>query len=89
MGALSVDLLLCLLPYVRKHYVFDLLSHLSSVRGCAELSMGPFCVTRSNSTHQLTDTTQPNPVRVEKFGPNPTQPNTNCHRLTLSFYYSF
>ena len=26
----------------------------------SELSMGPFCVTRSNPTHQLTDPTQPN-----------------------------
>ena len=25
----------------------------------AELSMGPFCVTRSNPTHHLTDPTQP------------------------------
>ena len=35
-------------------------------------SMGPFCVTRSNPTHRLTDLTQPNPLQVEKFGPNPT-----------------
>jgi len=41
-----------------------------------ELSMGPFCMTLSNPTHQLTDPTQPNPLQVEKFGPNPTQPNT-------------
>ena len=27
-----------------------------------ELSMGQFCVTRSNPTHQLTDPTQPNPL---------------------------
>jgi len=40
--------------------------------------MGPFCVTRSNPTHQLTDPIQPNPLQVEKFGTNPThmgQPN--------------
>ena len=46
----------------------------------SELSMGPFCVTRSNPTHQLTDPTdqlnQPNPLQVKKIGPNPTQPNT-------------
>ena len=30
----------------------------------AELSMGPFCVTRSNPTHQLTDPTQPNPIQL-------------------------
>jgi len=35
-------------------------------------SMGPFCVTRSNPTHRLTDLTQPHPLQVEKFGPNPT-----------------
>ena len=46
----------------------------------SELSMGLFCVTRSNPTHQLTDSTQPKPLLVEKFGPNPTQssrPTTN------------
>ena len=36
--------------------------------------------------HQLTGPTQPNPVQVKKFGPKPTQPNTNCHWLT---YYHF
>jgi len=35
-----------------------------------ELSMGPFCVTRSNPTDQLTDPTQPNTSR-KKFGANP------------------
>ena len=40
----------------------------------AELSTGPFCVTRSHPTNQLTDPTQPNSLQVEKFGPNPTQP---------------
>ena len=28
----------------------------------AELFLGPFCVTRFNPTHQLTDPTQPNPT---------------------------
>ena len=36
-----------------------------------ELSMGPFCVTQSNPTHQLTDPTQPKPLQVEKFGLKP------------------
>jgi len=36
--------------------------------------MGPFCVTRSKPTHQLTDPTPPNPLQVEKFGPSLTQP---------------
>ena len=27
-----------------------------------ELSIGPFCVTQSNPTHQLTDPTRPNPI---------------------------
>ena len=44
------------------------------------LSMGPFCVTRSNPTHQLTDPTKPNPLQVGKFGPDPTQPNTTNNR---------
>jgi len=45
------------------------LAGLISVSIIPELSMGPFCVTRSNST-------QPNPLQVEKLGPNSTQPNT-------------
>ena len=44
--------------------------------------MGPFCVTRSDPTHQLTEPTRPNPPQVGKFGLNPTQPSTtnklNC-----------
>ena len=59
--------------------------------------MGPFCVTRPNPTHQLTDPNQPTKpskpnqptISEKKFGPNPTQPNTNCRWLTLSLYYSF
>jgi len=38
--------------------------------------MGPFCMTQSNPTHQLTNPTQPNPLQAEKFGLNLTQPNT-------------
>jgi len=51
------------------------------IRLRAELSTGPFYVTRPNPTHQLTDPIQPNPLQVEKFGPNPdpTQYNKfNC-----------
>ena len=42
-----------------------------------ELSMGPFCVTRSNPTHPLTDPTQSNSLQVEKnwTQPDPTQYN--------------
>jgi len=46
--------------------------------------MGPFRVTPSNPTHQLTDPTQPNSLQVEKFGPNQTQPNT-ANNGTYSF----
>ena len=63
----------------------DLPDHLHFCSTCdteSELSMGPFCVTRSNPTHQLSDRTQPSPLQVENFGPNPSQPNTtnkfNC-----------
>ena len=43
--------------------------------GSAELSMGPFCATRSNPTHGLTDPTQPT-----------TSGNVNTHtRLTALF----
>ena len=37
----------------------------------------------------LSRVVSPNPLQVKKFRPNPTQPNTNCHWLTLSLYYSF
>jgi len=50
---------------------------LAQNRPLAEWSSGRVWATRSNPTHQLTDTTQPNPLRVGKFGPNPTQPNTS------------
>jgi len=38
---------------------------LSTIQFDSELSIGPFCVTRSNPNHQLTDSIQPNPVQVE------------------------
>ena len=38
--------------------------------------MGPFYVTQSNPTHQLTDPTKPDPLQAEKFGPDPTRPST-------------
>jgi len=53
--------------------------------------MGPFRVTQSNRTHQLTDATQPNRLQVEKFGPNPTQPNTAndiAYSLVVTYYYT-
>ena len=37
-------------------------------------SMGPFCVTRSNRTHQLTDSTQPNPLQVNILDPTRSSP---------------
>ena len=42
----------------------------------------PFSVTRPNPTHHLTDPTQPNPMQIQKFGPNPTQPIID-NKLTL------
>ena len=61
----------------RRHFI---------ISGCGiarpELSMGPFRVTRSNPTHQLTEPIQPNTLQVEKFGPNPTRPNTTkCNQI--------
>jgi len=38
----------------------------------SELSVGPFSMTRPNPTHHLTDPAQPNPMQIQKFGPNPT-----------------
>jgi len=45
--------------------------NLGPVAASTELSMGPFYVTRFNATYQLTDPAEPNPLQVEKFGPNP------------------
>jgi len=56
--------------------------------------MGPFCVTKSNQTHQLidpTDPTKPNPLQVEKFWPNPTEPNTTnngAYSLAVTYFYT-
>ena len=39
--------------------------------------MGPFCVTRSNPTHQLSDSTRPDPLQVveilDPIRPDPIQ----------------
>jgi len=58
--------------------------------------MGPFCVTRSNPIRQLIDLidpTQPNPLQVEKFGPNQIQPNTTNNwtpwRNQILYNYAF
>ena len=63
-------------------------------RNDLELSMGPFCVTRSNPTHQLTD--QPNPTHYKWKNLDPTQPNTTAwcnqilsNRALNSLTYSF
>jgi len=53
--------------------------------------MGPFCVTRSKPTHQLTDPTQPDPLEVKKFGPNQTQTNTTnngAYSLLVTYFYT-
>jgi len=53
--------------------------------------MGPFCVTQSIPTHQLTEPTQPNPIQVEKVGPNPTKPGTTNNRaysLVVTYFYT-
>jgi len=53
--------------------------------------MGSFCVTRPNPTHQVTDPFLPNPLQVEKLGPNSTQPNaTNngAYSLVVTCFYT-
>ena len=57
----------------------------------AQLSMGPFYVTQSNLTHQLTDPIQPSPLQVEKTGLNPTQPSTTnngAYSLVVTYFYT-
>jgi len=49
----------------------DKLATVPWVYTVAELSVGPFCVTRPNPTHQLIDPTQPKPTQ-----PNPTHGST-------------
>ena len=56
-----------------------------------ELFVASLCVTRSNLTHQLTDPTQPNPLQVQKFGLNPTRPNTTnngAYSLVVTYFYT-
>ena len=53
-----------------------------------ELFAAPLCVTL---THQLTDPTQPNPLQVQKFGLNPTRPNTTnngAYSLVVTYFYT-
>jgi len=53
----------------------------------AELSMGSFCVTRSNPTHQMTDPTQPNSYKWKNL--DPTQPNTTnngAYSLVVTYF---
>jgi len=55
----------------------------------SELSMGPFCVTRSNPTHQLTDPTQPT-TSGKIWTPHPTQTNTTnngAYSLVATFIH--
>jgi len=58
---------------MRLRVVYEVKNLSFGVVARTELSMGPFCVTRSNPTHQLTDPTQPKPLQVKNFGPNPIQ----------------
>jgi len=46
----------------RSEYFLD--RHRPSFQACSALSTGPFCATRSNQTHQLTDPTRPNLVHL-------------------------
>jgi len=42
-------------------------------------------------TQQISWLTQPNPLQVEKFGPNPTQPNTTnnwAYSLVVTYFYT-
>jgi len=48
-----------------------------------ESSIGPFCVTRSIPTYELTDPTQPNPLQMENFGPTRPNPVQIAMELTV------
>jgi len=49
-----------------------------------ELSMGPFCVTRSNPTRQLTDPTQPSRNSKILIRPDSTRPTDNSGGTTTA-----
>jgi len=57
-----------------------------------ELSVGPFCVTRPNPTHQLTDSyPDPTHYKWKKCGHNPTQPNTTnngAYSIVVTYFYT-
>jgi len=47
--------------------------------------MGPFCVTRSNQTRQLTDPTQPS--TSGKIWTQPSATNNGAYRLVVTYFY--
>jgi len=53
--------------------------------GEPELSMGPFCVTRSHPTHELTDPTRP--TITEEIDPTRPNPITTFLLLLICFQY--
>ena len=52
----------------------------------SDLSIGPFCVTRPNSTHQLTDPTQP--TTSGKIWTQPNTTNNGAYSLVVTNYYT-
>ena len=54
-----------LLTYLHQSRFTSPTTATTSARPVPELSMGPFCVTRSNPTYQLTDPTQTNPTQYK------------------------
>jgi len=62
-------------PQPRANFRFVIVIAVSRISYASELSMGPFCVTRSNPTRQLTEPTQPNPTHYKCGNLDPTQYN--------------
>jgi len=51
-----------------------------------ELSVGPFCVTRSNPTHPLTDPTQP--TTSGKIWTKPNTTNNGAYGSVMAYFYT-
>ena len=56
------------------------------ISSTSELSMGPFCVTQSNPTDQLTDPIQPS--TIGKIWTQPNTTNNRAYSLVVTFLYT-
>ena len=66
--------------------MLDLLNSWTKIYAALELSMGPFCLTQSNPTNQLTDPTQP--TTIGKIWTQPNKTNNRAYSLVATYFYT-